>query len=173
MRLIAAGLCFFPIAYAQSVSVNMGGNFTYNQVGSIETVTVTGPGSGTVSPFGAGTVTGSFSINYALSGNPLTGTFTFSVPSAGSFTVSYSTSYNSGATMITFNPSLSGGTGLFSNAAGSLQLLWSENVTGGSKGTFTLTGTGTIGGAATPFPVPNAPAGAGPLGDPSLVNCTS
>src|SRR5215472_4306635 len=92
-------VCAIPKAYSQTtaININTSGNYTYSQTGNIET-DVIGSGSGTVSPFGSGTVSGSFSINYGVSGNPLTGTFTFTLGSSGSFTVKCSTNYRDGAT---------------------------------------------------------------------------
>ena len=143
MRPILIALFILPIAYAQStmVSVNMNGNFTFNQVANVQNLQ--GSGSGNMSPFGAGAVNVSYSIVTARNSNTLSGTFTFSFPSMGSFTASYTTVYQNGAQSLNLNCTVTGGTGIFANASGTLQLLY-EFSSAGQSGIFTLTGTGTL-----------------------------
>lgn len=179
MRLlrIFIGLGFLSALSAQSVSVtvNIVGNFSYTYNGDNPSAQVTAAG-GTVAPFGPATATGAFAINFDEDGNPLTGTFTFTTPN-GSFTVSFSTFYPEDATTVTFGATVTGGTGSFAKASGTLQLTATGFITD-SNGSFTLTGGGTITGITstaptTAFPQPNPPAGPGPEGDPSVVSCAT
>lgn len=142
-------LSFISIASAQvtSVFITTNGSFTDSQPGNIETVAISSA-NGSVNPVGPATMSGSFTIDYGTTGNPLTGTFTF-MCATGSLTVGYSTSYQTGATAINFNTTVLSGTGSFSNATGTIQLLWTET-DAGQGGTFSLTGTGVLSGVTFP-----------------------
>ena len=178
---IPAFLLFVPAAFSQTTSVtaNMNGtaSVTLNTVN--QTGTVSASGSGSLTPFGASSV----SLAASLKSNPgtLAGSATFSIPLFGSYTVNFSVPY-SGATTVNIAATVASGTGIFANSSGTASLVYiytkTTSTATGSSGTFTLSGTVTLSGISpltnTPaFAVPQPPNGTGPEGDPAILNCTS
>src|SRR5277367_1782800 len=147
MRWIIAGLLFAPVAFSQSTSLTLTLNGTAQVSLNTQAAagTVSASGGGTLAPLGASNV----SLVANLTSNPgtIAGTSTFTLPLTGSFVVKFSAPY-SGAATVNLQATVSSGTGIFSNSSGTFNLIYTytktASVTGGSIGTFTLTGTGTL-----------------------------
>jgi hypothetical protein len=185
---ILIGLLLFPTAYSQTVAISVNASGTGTAVDDDRqppsTLTVTASGTGTLSPFGSATFVLSALVLGDTTGT-VKGTVSFTVGASGSLNGTFSAEADNEIPPPVIPVTVSGGTGIFSNASGTLNLQIKLTITG-TTGTgldvtyselFSLTGTGTLSGVSapgsTPFAVPNAPLGPGPAGDPSLVNCTS
>jgi len=155
MRLMIFALCLIPVADAQTiaVSIDLRGDASSIQTGP--TLTLNGNGTGTVAPFGTAAVTASASWNQDQ--ESVTGTYSFSLPGSGSFNVNFSQPYDGALTIETSGP-ISGGTGIFSAAAGTLDVTYNTAIltdsSGTFTGTFTLTASGTLSGVTPVSAVP-------------------
>jgi len=99
-------------------------------------------GTGTLTPFGSAAV--SFSGTQDQLTGLTQGTFTFSLNRLDSFSVTGSPQIVSKATALSLPGPITGGTGVFSGANGSVNYTFTYTGTTSSAGSFTLTGSGNI-----------------------------
>jgi uncharacterized protein (TIGR03437 family) len=99
-------------------------------------------GTGTVAPFGSAAV--SFSGTQDQITELTQGTFTISLNRLDSFTVTGSPQYVSKGTTLSLTGPITGGTGAFSGATGSVNYMFTYTETSPTSGTFTLAGSGNI-----------------------------
>jgi uncharacterized protein (TIGR03437 family) len=104
--------------------------------------------TGSVTPFGNAVVNFSGAVASSGAGGPIQGALTFVFNPNDSFTAAFSFVYDFNDTSISLPCTITGGTGQFNGASGSL----AANVTRNEDGTFALTGSGTI-----TQPHPNGP----------------
>jgi uncharacterized protein (TIGR03437 family) len=150
-RLFAAAFLISYPAFAQTTTPITLSNITgMSEAGPIGRP-VSLSGTGTVAPFGSAAV--SFSGTQDQLTELTQGTFTFSLNRLDSFSVTGSPQPVSKATTITLPGPITGGTGVFSGATGSVNYTFTYAGKTSSSGTFTLSGSGniTVGQTTTPI----------------------
>jgi uncharacterized protein (TIGR03437 family) len=149
--LFTLGPALAQTAFAQTTTpitlVNMSGPFDYSAVVRPASLN----GTGTVSPFGSAGV--SFSGSQNLGTAMIQGTFTFSFNRLDSFNVTGTPQFVSKMATIILPGAISGGTGTYSGATGSVTYNFNYTATSSSVGTFTFSGAGniTVGQTTTPI----------------------
>jgi uncharacterized protein (TIGR03437 family) len=141
-RLLSAAFIMFCPAFAQTTTPITLSNIT----GMSEAAPVGRPvsltGTGTLTPFGSAAV--SFSGTQDQLTELTQGTFTFSLNRLDSFSVTGSPQSVNRATTLSLPGAITGGTGVFSGATGSVNYTFTYTGKSSSAGSFTLTGSGNI-----------------------------
>jgi uncharacterized protein (TIGR03437 family) len=146
---LVIGSLVFGLAFAQTTTPIVVTNVAGPEPSYVRPVSISG--TGTVSPLGsaAASFNGSQNQNIGM----IQGAFTFSFSRLDSFIVTVTPQQVTKMTSLNLSGSISGGTGAYSGATGSVTLTFKYTGTTSSAGFFTLTGSGkiTVGTTTTPI----------------------
>ena len=170
--LAAAFLAAFPAFAQKTTNIDLVNVFGLSTLATAQRP-VSLSGTGVVSPLGSATINFSgFQNQLSASGLPtIQGSLTFFFNRVDSFSVSVPPQLVNKTTTVTLPGTITGGTGIYSNATGSVTYTFNYTGVTSSAGTFTLSGSGSInfGRTITPIALQNF---SGPASVPDIVSGT-
>ena len=145
LLLAAAFLAAFPAFAQKTTNIDLVNVFGLSTLATAQRP-VSLSGTGVVSPLGSATVNFSgFQNQLSASGLPtIQGSLTFFFNRVDSFSVSVPPQLVNKTTTVTLPGTITGGTGIYSNASGSVTYTFNYTGVTSSAGTFTLSGSGNI-----------------------------